>query len=104
MVRWLAVTLVAIIISFATIVCAQEEINSKTSIQAGYGTVTLGGVQWQRFSLRPDFPLGKFGLGLDLELFIDNEGKISKEGWDFSSRNQIWDTLLRKIYYARYGT
>jgi hypothetical protein len=80
-----------------------EESSQKTTIQAGYGTVTLGGVQWQRFSFRPDIPIGRFGIGLDLELFIDSEGKISDEAWDFSSTSRTWDTLLRKIYYIRYG-
>lgn len=80
-----------------------QESPQKTTIQAGYGTVTLGGVQWQRFSFRPDIPIGKIGIGLDMELFIDNNGKISDEGWDFSSTSQTWDTVLRKIYYVRYG-
>lgn len=103
MLRRFVVSFAAILLPLASTAFAQEEMNSKTTIQAGYGTVTMGGVQWQRFSFRPDIPFGNFGLGLDLELFIDNSGKISKEGWDFSSRNQTWDTLLRKIYYARYG-
>jgi len=88
---------------FATNVAAQTGTSQKMTIQAGYGTVTMGGVQWQRFSFRPDVPIGKFGIGLDVELFIDNEGKISDEGWNFSNENQIWDTILRKIYYVRYG-
>ena len=84
-------------------VTAQSVDSQKMTVQAGYGTVTMGGVQWQRFSFRPDIPIGNFGLGLDIELFIDNEGKISDEGWDFSNSNQIWDSILRKIYYVRYG-
>jgi len=84
-------------------VYAQDEVSQKATIQAGFGTVTMGGVQWQRFSFRPDIPIGKFGVGLDVEVFIDEKGKISKEGWDFSNRNKTWDTLLRKIYYLRYG-
>mgnify|MGYP005858764551 CR=1 FL=1 len=87
----------------ATTVYALDEVSQKATIQAGYGTVTMGGVQWQRFSFRPDIPIGKLGVGLDIELFIDEEGKISKEGWDFSNSNNTWDTLLRKIYYLRYG-
>jgi hypothetical protein len=92
-----------VLLAFTVPVIAQESTPSRTTIQAGYGTVTMGGVQWQRFSFRPDIPLGKFGLGLDLELFIDNNGKISKEGWDFSSQSKTWETILRKIYYVRYG-
>ena len=89
--------------TFATTAAAQDGTSQRMNIQAGYGTVTMGGVQWQRFSFRPDIPIGKFGIGFDLELFIDNEGKISKEGWDFSNTNRTWDTILRKVYYVRYG-
>lgn len=92
-----------IIFTAAGAVSAQTGTSDKVTIQAGYGTVTMGGVQWQRFSFRPDIPIGKFGVGLDLELFIDNEGKISDEGWDFSTTSKTWDTLTRKIYYLRYG-
>ncbi|HUT63837.1 MAG TPA: hypothetical protein VMZ04_07760 [Anaerolineae bacterium] len=99
----LALLLMSCVFLLHPLVHAQEGVSQKMTIQAGYGTVTMGGVQWQRFSFRPDIPVGNLGIGLDLELFIDNEGKISKEGWDFSNKNQIWDTLLRKIYYIRYG-
>jgi len=88
---------------FMPILAFAQDSDDNMSIQAGYGTVTMGGVQWQRFSFRPDIPLGKFGLGLDLELFIDETGKISDEGWNFSNKNRTWDTITRKIYYARYG-
>lgn len=80
-----------------------DETSSGASVQAGYGTVTIGDVQWQRLSFRPDIPIGKFGMGLDLELLLDNTGKISSDGWDFSSESKSWDTVLRKIYYVRYG-
>ena len=93
----------AIITMFLTVGAIAQVTTDKMAIQAGYGTVTMDGVQWQRFSFRPDIPIGKFGLGLDLELFIDEEGKISDEGWDFSNKNRTWDTITRKIYYVRYG-
>ncbi len=98
------VIVIAIVVMFSvSVVSAQEEVSQKATIQAGFGTVTMGDVQWQRFSFRPDIPIGKFGVGLDVELFIDEKGKIAKEGWDFSNNNKIWDTVLRKIYYIRYG-
>ena len=95
--------LIVMLISFSIVSYAQQTLAEKATIQAGYGTVTIGDTQWQRFSFRPDIPVGRFGIGLDLELFLDDTGKISKEGWDFSNRNQSIDTILRKIYYVRYG-
>ena len=80
-----------------------QDIPQKFSMQGSFGTVTMDGVQWQRFSFRPDIPIGKFGIGLDLELFLNEKGEFSREGWDFSTRNRTWDTVLRKIYYVRWG-
>ncbi len=94
---------VFVFLIMASVVHAQDSIPTKMTIQAGFGTVTMGDVQWQRFSFRPDIPIGNFGVGLDVELFIDEKGKISKEGWDFSNKNKAWDAILRKIYYVRYG-
>jgi len=83
---------------------AQEPVPTKMTLQGSFGTVTMDGVQWQRFSFRPEIPVGAIGIGLDVELFIDEEGRISKEGWDFSNRNKMWDSLMRKLYYIRYGS
>lgn len=67
------------------------------------GTVTVDGKQWQRISLRPDVPIGPFGVALDIELFINSEGEFSKKGWEFDTAQKAWDSVLRKIYYVRYG-
>jgi hypothetical protein len=66
------------------------------------GTVTVDGQQWTRLSLSPDIPIWKFGIGLDLELFIDPDGTISKKGWDFDHDNW-YQSLSRKIKYIRFG-
>lgn len=93
----------ALILSFLPPARAQDLTPEKFTLQGSFGTVTMDGVQWERFSFRPDIPIGKFGIGFDLELFLNEKGEFSKEGWDFSTRNRSWDTILRKIYYVRYG-
>jgi hypothetical protein len=66
------------------------------------GSVTVGGVQWTRLAISPDIPLWKFGVGLDLELFLDQNGDFSKKSWEFDKDN--WYTSLsRKIKYFRFG-
>lgn len=80
---------------------AQEE--SGVQWQAGAGTVTMDGEQMYRISLRPDIPLGKFGVGLDLELFVDSEGNLSQEGWRFDTGDAAFESIQRKIMYIRYG-
>jgi hypothetical protein len=61
------------------------------------GTVIIDGKAYQQFSLRPDIPLGKFGVGLDLTLYFDENGKVREEDWD-----EPFD-YVEKIYYLRYG-
>ncbi len=61
------------------------------------GTVIINGKAYQQFSLRPDIPLGKFGVGLDLTLYFDENGKVREEDWD-----EPFD-YVEKIYYLRYG-
>lgn len=70
---------------------------------ASRGSVTLGEQQVYRLCFRPDVAVGRWGVALDLEMFIDNRGRISARGWDLGTPTQAVDTVLRKIYYVRYG-
>jgi hypothetical protein len=45
----------------------------------------------------PELTFGKFGLGLDIDLMIDSNGKVRKEDWD------SFEDYVNKIYYLRYG-
>ncbi len=67
------------------------------------GSVTVDQEQLYRLSLRPDFPLGRLGIGLDLELFVERNGDLGPRGWEAGSSTQVFDSLLRKLYYVRYG-
>ena len=52
--------------------------------------------------MRPEFEFGKFGLGLDIYFYIDDEGGFYNKSWDFSDGKAL-ETLLDKIYYLRYN-
>ncbi len=67
------------------------------------GTVTIDGKQWNRLSVRPDIPIGKFGICLDLELFVDDSGQFSDKGWKFNNGSEAFESISRKIYYLRWG-
>ena len=67
------------------------------------GNVTVDQEQWQRLDLQPHIRLGAFEAVLDLELFLDNQGRIRNRGWDFSSSRKGFESVLRKIHYVRYG-
>ena len=61
------------------------------------GMVIIDGQMYQQFSLRPDIPFGKWGVGLDLTLRIDEDGNVKEDEWDDGF------DYIEKIYYVRYG-
>ena len=49
------------------------------------GSATIDGKLYNQVSLRPELSFGKLGLGLDLVLYMDNEGNIRQDEWDEAS-------------------
>ncbi|MBN2407487.1 MAG: FecR domain-containing protein [Elusimicrobia bacterium] len=52
---------------------------------------------YYNLSLLPEIILWKFGIGLDMNVYFDEEGNVRTEDWDG------WDDLAAKIWYIRYG-
>ncbi|MDD4961549.1 MAG: hypothetical protein PHX07_04880, partial [Candidatus Marinimicrobia bacterium] len=48
----------------------------------GIGAVTINGELYNQIAFRPTFTIGKLSMGLDLAVYINGEGKISKHNWD----------------------
>jgi hypothetical protein len=67
------------------------------SLGLGVGSATIDGVLYNQVALRPELSFGKLGLGLDLPLYIDNEGNIRKDEWDEAS------DIIDKFLYIRWG-
>lgn len=63
----------------------------------GIGAVTMNGQTWTQVSLRPEIPIGKLGIALDLTLYFDEDGNVRKEDWDEPK------DIVDKIYYVRWG-
>jgi hypothetical protein len=61
------------------------------------GMVIMNGKVYQQFGLRPDIPIGNWGLGLDLTFRFDANGNFKKDEWNTGR------AYLEKIYYVRYG-
>ncbi len=80
------------------------DINSENkSLQGAFGAVTIDGKIWNQIALRPILPFGKLAVAFDMVLYIDQDGNIHDDGWDFSSGEKVKNTLIDKIYYIRYG-
>ncbi|HPF08294.1 MAG TPA: hypothetical protein PL020_01005 [Candidatus Cloacimonadota bacterium] len=75
----------------------EEAEGSSYGLTGRVGTVTHNGLSYSQVRLMPEFNLGKFGFGLDIDFLIDAQGKIYKENWD------DWEDYLNKIFYIRYG-
>ncbi len=61
------------------------------------GAVTIDNQVYTQIGLMPEIVIGKFGVALDLRLYIDGDGNIRKEDWD------SFDDIIEKIYYIRWG-
>ena len=73
------------------------------SLGLGIGSATLDGVLYNQLALRPEINIWKIGIGLDLILYIDNEGNIApivKDKWDINNDPSL---ILDKILYIKYG-
>ena len=70
------------------------------SMGLGIGSATLDGVLYNQLALRPEINIWKVGVGLDLVLYVDNEGNMRNEEWDIENDPAL---LLDKILYVRYG-
>jgi len=66
------------------------------------GTVTINGQVYNQLSLRPEIPIGKLGVGLDVYLYFNDKG-MYWDSWDFSGIGPAYRTIIDKIYYLRWG-
>jgi hypothetical protein len=67
------------------------------AMDAGFGAVTIDGQLYNQIALRPEFSIGKFGVGLDVVIYMDQDGNIRKDEW-----NDAKD-VIDKIMYVRWG-
>ena len=86
----------------SAILFSQEETETR-SVQGAFGAVTIDGKIWNQIALRPILPFGKLSVAFDLVLYIDQDGNIHEDEWDFSSGEKVKNTIIDKLYYVRYG-
>ena len=78
--------------------------NNPLSLRGVLGIATIDDQVWAQFALRPTLEFWKVKMGLDIVLYIDQDGNIHQDEWDFSNNEAIRNTLLDKIYFLQYGT
>jgi len=76
---------------------AEEEGGGGLAMDAGFGAVTIDGQLYNQIALRPDISIGKLGVGLDIVIYMDQDGNIRKDEW-----NEAKD-VIDKIMYVRWG-
>ncbi|MCH7573627.1 MAG: FecR domain-containing protein [Candidatus Marinimicrobia bacterium] len=76
----------------------EAETPSGPGLGLGLGSVTLDGVTYTSIALRPEFSVGKLGVGLDIVAYMDAEGNFRDDEWDEPS------DIMDKIMYLRWGT
>jgi len=86
---------------FISIFYPQEKIDPVYT--GSFGSVTINNQVYNHFSVRPEIAFGKFGLGLDIYFYFDDDGELYDKNWDFSSGKAAYKTLVDKIYYLRWG-
>ena len=70
-------------------------------MQGAFGAVTIDGKLWNQIALRPVLPFGKLSIALDLVFYIDQDGNIHDDEWDFSTGEKVKNSLIDKIYYIK---
>ena len=81
-----------------------DNTTTNSSVQGAFGAVTIDGKIWNQIALRPVLPFGKLSVAFDIVLYIDQDGNIHDDEWDFSSGEKVKNTIIDKIYYVRYGS
>ena len=80
-----------------------ENASENSSVQGAFGAVTIDGKIWNQIALRPTLPFGPLTIALDVVIYVDQDGNIHSDEWDFSTGEKVKNTLIDKIYYIRYG-
>ena len=66
----------------------------------GIGSATIEGTLYNQLALRPEINIAGIGIGLDLVVYMDNEGNVREDEWDLKNDPDI---IYDKILYIRFG-
>lgn len=94
------VLIMMILVSMPFIGYADEDTGLASMFESGIGVgaVTIDGELFNQIAFRPTFTIGKLSMGLDIAVYIDSEGHISKHNWD------DYKDYLNMLYYLSWAT
>jgi len=79
-----------------------ESTKASFDMYGNFGTAILTDLNtgdqkiYYKLSLQPELTVAKFGFGLNLEFYFDENSNLRKEDW-------TWSKTIEKVWYARYG-
>lgn len=91
------ISMIIILFAMTSLLLAQSSDDQKMGGSVIVGATTINNQNYQQIGLRADIPIWKLGFGLDIQLYIDDQGNIREEDWD------KFDDYLDKIYYVRWA-
>ena len=59
----------------------------------GIGSATIDGTLYNQLALRPEINFAGIGIGLDLVVYMDDEGNIRQDEWDFDDNPDLIQLL-----------
>ncbi|MDD4223115.1 MAG: hypothetical protein PHD87_00815 [Candidatus Cloacimonetes bacterium] len=61
------------------------------------GNILVGDNWYSQIRLRPEVAIWKVGIGMDIDLLFDSEGRLRRKGWE------SWQDIAKKIFYLRFA-
>ena len=109
MIKIIKIIIYVISITFIYSQSFSDIMDEKPLWTGSFGTVSIDGETYNQISLRPEFNVGKWGMGFDFYLYINGNGEIYEDSWRFVDENgkfsiqNTYKTLVDKFRYIRYG-
>ena len=63
------------------IIISTENISASYIATGSFGAATIDGKIYNQISFRPEITFKKLGIGLDINLYIDENGEIYSKNW-----------------------
>ncbi|OQX95793.1 hypothetical protein B6I21_03545 [candidate division KSB1 bacterium 4572_119] len=99
--NFMLTAMLVVIIATSAFAQTTNPFGNSGSFTGGIGMTVIDDQSYMTINLRPDLAIGKFGLGLNVNLLYNTDnGAIRGEDWD---EDYDWARLIRYVRYGRKG-